>query len=108
MSLLDIAGVWHDYGFESAGTPADVLGLGYYGGWRDGGSAGVYCGVGPIVETDRYPQGAALGRAGLLSLPDKKRLGPTEFPCVATGPNSVTGMAHYEHHVFGAYKPYGS
>lgn len=107
VSLQDADGGWHEYRLEAAGTPADVQGLGYYGGWRDGGSAGIYRGVGPIVEIDRYPQGAALGRAGLLSLPENKRLGPTEFPCTVTGPNGVSGMAHFEHHVFGAYKPYG-
>src|SRR5262249_59863773 len=80
---------------------------GYYGGWRDGTSAGVYRGVGPIVETDRYPSSAAGGKTGLLSLPEEKRLGPTEFPCFLTGPDGESGMVHFEHHVFGLYGPYG-
>lgn len=50
------------------------------GGWKDGGSAGVWRSVGPVVETDRYPSAAALGK---------------------------TGMVHFEQHVFGRYKPYG-
>lgn len=105
--LLDANGVWRSYTVEAAGTPADVQGLGYYGGWRDGGSAGVYRGVGPVVEVDRYPSAAALGKTGLLSRPEAKRLGPTEFPCFMTGPDGARGMAHVEQHIFGAYEPYG-
>lgn len=106
-SLLDETGRWRDYRIELAGTPADVQGLGYYGGWRDGGSAGVWRGIGPLVETDRYPSSAAGGKTGLLSLPEAKRLGPTEFPCRLVGPDGERGMAHFEQHVFGRYKPYG-
>jgi len=106
-ALQDAGGAWREYQIEAAGTPADVQGLGYYGGWRDGGSAGLYRGPGPIVEVDRYPSAAALGKTGLLSLPEAKRLGPTEFPCFLTGPSGERGMAHVEQHVLGAYKPYG-
>jgi hypothetical protein len=106
-ALCDASGRWREYQLESAGTPADVQGLGYYGGWHDGGSAGVYRGVGPVVETDRYPSSAQGGKTGLLSLPEAKRLGPTEFPCFLTGPDGETGMVHFEQHVFGPYKPYG-
>ena len=88
-------------------TGGRVQGLGYFGGWYDGRSAGVWRGVGPIVETDRYPQGAALWKAGLLHLSEAKRLGPTEFPCIITCPDGETGMVHFEQHVFGKYRPYG-
>ena len=101
-SLMDGSGRWRDYHIRAAGTPADVQGLGYYGGWNDGGSAGVWRGIGPVVEVDRYPQGAALGRAGLTRLPAERRLGPTEFPCVLEGPDGERGMVHFEHHIFGA------
>lgn len=107
VSLQDRAGRWRDYTIEASGTPADVQGLGYYGGWRDGGSAGLYRGPGPVVETDRYPSAAALGRTGLLSLPEGRRIGPTEFPCHITGPDGARGMAHFEQHILGPYKPYG-
>ncbi len=103
-SLCDSDGDWRAYTIEAAGTPADVQGLGYYGGWNDGGNAGVYRGVGPVVETDRYPSSAAGGKTGLLSLPEAKRLGPTEFPCVMIGPDGERGMAHFEQHIFGDYK----
>lgn len=106
-SLLDGDGRWRDYRLEPAGTPADVQGLGYYGGWQDGGSAGVWRGVGPVVETERYPSAAHLGRTGRLALPEARRLGPTEFPCRLFGPDGETGMVHFEHHVFGRYRPYG-
>ena len=48
-------GEWHELTITPSGTPADVQGFGYYGGWHDGGSAGVWRGVGPVVEHDRYP-----------------------------------------------------
>lgn len=107
VELLDSDGRWRPYVIKGAGTPADVQGLGYYGGWKDGGSAGVWRGLGPVVETDRYPSAAHLGKTGLLSLSEAKRLGPTEFPCTITGPDGETGMVHFEQHVFGRYKPYG-
>lgn len=105
--LCDGGGAWRRYTIKAAGTPADVQGLGYYGGWKDGGPGGVWRGAGPVVETDRYPSAAHLGKTGLLSLPETKRLGPTEFPCFMTGPDGETGMAHFEQHIFGHYKPYG-
>jgi hypothetical protein len=106
-SLLDSDGHWRDYTIAAAGTPADVQGLGYYGGWQDGGSAGVWRGVGPVVETDRYPSAHHLGKTGLPSLPESQRLGPTEFPCRLSGGDGSTGMVHFEQHVFGRYRPYG-
>jgi hypothetical protein len=33
------------YDLRAAGSPADVQGLGYYSGWHDGGSAGIYRGL---------------------------------------------------------------
>jgi hypothetical protein len=67
----------------------------------------VYRGAGPIVETDRYPSSAQVPRTGLLSLPEDKRLGPTQFPCFMTGPDGEAGLVHFERHIFGRYKPYG-
>jgi hypothetical protein len=105
--LLDEQGSWRDYRLEPAGTPADVQGFGYYGGWHDGGSPGVWRGVGPVVEHDSYPVGPEHGRSGPPHLPPDRRLGPTEFPCVVTGPDGERGMAHFEHHILGPYRPYG-
>lgn len=104
LQLRDETGAWREYQLRCVGTPADVQGLGYYGGWNDGGSAGLYRGAGPVVETDRYPSGG--GRTGLLRLPESKRIGPTEYPCSISGPDGEQGMVHFEHHVFGKYKPY--
>ena len=83
-------------------TLRDPILIAAFRGWNDGGSAGVWRGIGPVVEVDRYPQGAALGRAGLTRLPAERRLGPTEFPCVLEGPDGERGMVHFEHHIFGA------
>ncbi|MFN8205598.1 MAG: hypothetical protein U0S48_23835 [Solirubrobacteraceae bacterium] len=94
-------GAWHEYRLEEPGTPADVQGFGYYGGWHDGGSAGVWRGAGPHVESDRYVAGIGPPR-----VPQDRRLGPTEFPFVISGPGGARGMAHFEHHVMGRYAPY--
>ena len=67
----------------------------------------MYRGIGPIVETARYPSCAQAGKTGVLSIPEAKRIGPTEFPCYLTGPDGEKGMAHFEHNIFGKYKPYG-
>ena len=106
LQFREEGGRWREYMIRAAGTPADVQGLGYYGGWKDGGSAGVYRGAGPVIENDRYPSAAHLGKTGLTRLPHEKRLGPTEFPCYISGPDGEKGMAHFEHHVFGPYAPY--
>jgi len=106
-SLLEEAGTWREYRLEPAGTPADVQGFGYYGGWHDGGSAGVWRGAGPHVEHDSYAVGPELGRTGPPRVDPKRRLGPTEFPSFVTGPDGERGMAHFEHHVMGRYRPYG-
>jgi hypothetical protein len=95
-------GAWHEYRLETPGTPADVQGFGYYGGWHDGGSAGVWRGAGPHVEHDRYAAGDGPPR-----VPADRRLGPTEFPFTISGPGDTRGMAHFEHHVMGRYAPYG-
>jgi hypothetical protein len=103
-ALCDEHGTWREYTLGAPGTPADVQGFGYYGGWHDGGSAGVYRGAGPHVESDRYP--VAPHPAGPPGVPEDRRLGPTEFPFAITGPGGATGMAHFEHHVMGRYVPY--
>ena len=106
-SLRDATGTWRDYRIEPTGTAADVQGFGYYGGWHDGGSAGVYRGAGPVVEHDRYPIDPSREAAGPPHVPAERRLGPTEFPSVLVGPGDARGMAHFEHHVLGRYEPYG-
>jgi hypothetical protein len=105
--LTDEKGVIRAYTFELAGTPADVQGVGYYGGWHDGQGPGVWRGVGPVVQTDRYPSRRDLAKSGPGHLASAKRLGPTEFPVVLKGPEGARGMAHFEHTVMGPYRPYG-
>ena len=104
-ALRDEHGEWREYRLDQPGTPADVQGLGYYGGWHDGASAGVYRGEGPTVESDRYAVSAV--PAGPPRVPEHRRLGPTEFPFTISGPGGARGMAHFEHHVMGRYEPYG-
>ena len=107
LRLLDDAGVWHEHHLEPAATPADVQGFGYYGGWHDGGSPGVWRGVGPVVEHDSYPVAPELSPTGPPHVPERRRLGATEFPCRISTPDGASGMAHFEHHILGPYRPYG-
>lgn len=104
--LLGEDGLTRRYDMRKAGSPADVQGLGYYGGWHDGGSAGLYRGA-THVEHDVYETRAGLGLTGPPHVPPERRLGPTEYPSLLTGPGGAEGMAHFEHHVFGPYDPYG-
>jgi len=105
--LTDTMGGVREYAFEVTGTPATVQGCGYYGGWRDGDGNGVWRGVGPVTETDRFPAGGDVRNAGPAHLPEKRRIGLTEFGVRLTGPDGAAGMAHFEHTVMGPYRPYG-
>jgi hypothetical protein len=99
-------GVTRRYALELAGTPADVQGGGYYGGWRDGGSAGIWRGA-THLEFDSYDATPGAGESGPPHLPPARRLGPTEHPMRMTGPGGASGMAHFEHTISGAYPRYG-
>lgn len=103
--LIGADGSRRRYELRKSGPPADVQGLGYYGGWEDGGSAGLYRGP-ERVEHNSYsivPGNAAIGPD---HVPERRRMGPTEFPMFISGPDGGEGMAHVEHHIFGAYDPY--
>jgi hypothetical protein len=100
IELLGADGEARRYALTATGDCADVHGLGYYRGWHDGGSSGLYRGP-EHVEHDAYDQ-ADGGPAHV-----KRKLGPTEYPCLMTGPDGGEGMAHLEHHIFGRYEPYG-
>lgn len=103
--LVDVEGVSRRYELRASGPPADVQGLGYYRGWQDGLSSGIYRGP-ETVEHDVY-EIAREDKSGPPHVPVKRRLGPTEFPCFVTGPDGGQGMAHVEHHIYGPYDPYG-
>jgi hypothetical protein len=86
-------------------SSANVQGLGYYNGWKDGGSAGVYRGV-EQIEHDRHSEETDDGRSAADHIPSTKRLQPTEYACRIHGPGDVNGMGHLEHTVFRPYSPY--
>jgi hypothetical protein len=99
-------GVTRRYTLQLAGTPADVQGGGYYGGWRDGGSAGIWRGA-EHLEFDSYDVTPGAEETGPPHLPPTRRIGPTEYPMRMIGPGGATGMAHFEHTISGAYPRYG-
>lgn len=107
--LVDEEGEKHRYSMSASGTPADVHGVGYYGGWHDGRSGGNWRGV-EHMEHDEYDASAAAHPTAPDHVPAKRRMGPTEYPMFMTydGPHGpVSGMAHLEHHIFGNYHRYG-
>ena len=106
-ALLDEAGARREYTIEPSGTPADVQGLGYYRGWHDAKSAGMYRGDELVAEGDRYAVDPTRAPLGPEHVPERRRVGPTEFPCHLEGPDGQQGMAHFEHYVLGTYEPYG-
>lgn len=97
-------GVVREYRVEVDST-ANIQGLGYYHGWKDGASAGVYRGV-ELIEHDCHSERADDGRSGADHVPPTKRLQPTEYACHVFGPGDATGMAHLEHTIFRPYSPY--
>jgi len=99
-------GVTRRYTLNLAGTPADVQGAGYYRGWRDNLSAGIYRGA-DVIECDDYDASAGSESSGPPHVPVKHRLGPTEFPMLMLEANGADGMAHFEHTISGPYPRYG-
>lgn len=97
-------GVLRKYRVEVV-TKANVQGLGYYNGWKDGASAGVYRGL-ELIEHDRHPEVDEDGRSAADHIPPTNRLQPTEYACILHGPGGTTGMAHLEHTIFRPYERY--
>jgi hypothetical protein len=104
--LLDAEGGRHEYRIELVGTPVDLQGFGYHGGWHDGGNAGVFRSAELHVETDSYPADPALGRTGPPALAPARRLGSIEYPCSLIATDGTVGRAHVEHNLIGRYAPY--
>lgn len=98
--LLGDDGSVRRYTVAPGGTPADVQGAGYYGGWWDRGSAGVYRGP-ETLEHDRYAVTPDGQPSGPDHVPPEKRWGPTEFPVLLSCDGGGEGMAHFEHTRFG-------
>jgi len=98
-------GLTRRYQLTLAGTPADVQGAGYYRGWCDGQSAGIYRGA-DHLEYECYETAPGATLSGPPHVPVRHRLGPTEFPMRIDGPGG-DGMAHFEHTISGAYPRYG-
>lgn len=104
--LIGEDGAPRGYSLRASGPPADVQGLGYYRGWSDGGSAGLYRGP-EVIEHDVYETNHRDGvLPGPPHVPERRRLGPTEYPCFVTAADGSEGMAHVEHHIYGPYDPY--
>lgn len=94
------------YTLRLVGTPADVQGGGYYRGWRDGLGPGINRGA-EVTEYDDYDVSPGPTPSGPPHVAVTDRIGATEHPMAMTGPGGATGMAHFEHTLFGPYPRYG-
>jgi hypothetical protein len=109
VALLDEDGDKHTYELRASGSPADVHGVGYYRGWHDGRSSGIWRGV-EHLEYDDYGTTPGDEPTGPPHVPVAHRMGPTEYPMFMTyecSAGRAEGMAHLEHHIFGRYARYG-
>ena len=66
----------------------------------------VYRGI-EYQELDRFRVDDPFSPLGPAHVPSNRRLGGTEFASALRGPGGTTGMAHVEHMIYGAYRPYG-
>jgi hypothetical protein len=105
-SLTAADGSEHRYEFEVCCAPAHPQGFGYTRGWADGGQPGVWRGA-EHSEHERFAVSDPAAVAGPDHVPPERRLGGTEFAARLRGPGGATGMAHVEHMIYGAYRPYG-
>ncbi len=94
-----------EYEFEVVCHPAHPQGFGYARGWSDLGQPGVYRGA-LVGESDQFRVDDAAQVHGPVHVRRAERMGGTEFACVMRGAGG-SGMAHVEHMIYGAYKPYG-
>lgn len=99
-------GVTRKYTLKLVGTPADVQAGGYYRGWSDNLGPGIYRGA-AVVEHNHYDVSPGGAITGPPHVPEKFRLGPTEYPMQMIGPGGAEGMAHFEHTMNGPYPRYG-
>jgi hypothetical protein len=99
-------GITRRYTLRASGSPADVQAAGYYRGWHDHLSAGIYRGA-EVIEHDSYDTAPTNAPSGPPHVPVERRLGPTEFPMFMTGPGGAAGMAHFEHTISAPYPRYG-
>ena len=58
-------------------------------------------------ETDRFRTDDPTRALGPDHVPERRRLGGTEFTSTLTGPGGSNGMAHIEHMIYGTYLPHG-
>lgn len=105
-TLVEHDGTAREYEFGVVGHPAHPQGFGYARGWSDGANPGVYRGA-TYRESDTFDVTDAGRLAGPEHVPERNRLGGTEYAAMLTGPNGARGMAHVEHMIYGTYHPYG-
>jgi hypothetical protein len=104
--LTGVDGSRHRYEFEVCCAPAHPQGFGYTRGWADGGQPGAWRGA-EHSEHERFAVSDPGARAAPDHVPPERRLGGTEFAARLCGPDGAAGMAHVEHMIYGAYRPYG-
>lgn len=105
-TAVSLAGEEFPYRFEIVCEPVHPQGFGYTRGWSDGQGPGVWRGA-DVREYSRFDVTDPLAAPGGEHLPERQRLGGTEFAAALWGPDGTEGMAHVEHMIYGTYRPYG-
>jgi hypothetical protein len=93
------------YEFEVVGAGVHPQGFGYNQGWSDGEAPGVWRGA-YAEESSRHDVSDPKAKPFAEHLPERRRLGATEFGARLKGPDG-DGWAMVEHVVYGTYRPAG-
>lgn len=105
-TLLGVDGEQLDYEFEVCCEGVHPQAFGYNQGWSDAMNPGVWRGP-EARESSRFDVTEPGSRPFGAHLPERRRLGATEFAARLRGPDGREGIAMVEHMVYGPYRPGG-
>lgn len=104
-ALIAVDGRELDYEFEVVCEGVHPQGFGYNQGWADGEAPGVWRGP-EVEEFSRFDVTDPQAKPFAQHLPERRRLGATEFAARLKGPGGE-GWAMVEHVVYNTYRPGG-
>ncbi len=104
-TLIAADGREFDYEFEVVADGVHPQGFGYNQGWSDGQAPGVWRGP-EVEESSRHDVSDPSAKPFAEHLPERRRLGATEFGARLKGPGGE-GWGMVEHVVYNTYKPAG-